>query len=84
MKNLKINKSFKSLAILSHSITMFFGIALGMTICITYQHYIGLFLYVLLPYIIFIVVISSLLRVYFILAWKKMDYDSILFNDEEK
>ena len=84
MKNLKINRSFKSLAILSHSITMFFGIALGMTICITYQHYIGLFLYVLLPYIIFIVVISSLLRVYFILAWKKMDYDSILFNDEEK
>ncbi len=84
MKNLKVNSSFKSLAILSHSITMFFGIALGMTICITYQHYIGLFLYVLLPYIIFIVVISSLLRVYFILAWKKMDYDSILFNDEEK
>ena len=84
MKNLKINKSFKSLAILSHSITMFFGIALGMTICITYQHYIGLFLYTLLPYIIFIVVISSLLRVYFILAWKKMGYDSILFKDYKK
>ena len=84
MKNLKINRSFKSLAILSHSITMFFGIALGMTICITYQHYIGLFLYTLLPYIIFIVLISSLLRVYFIFAWKNMGYDSILFNDEEK
>ena len=84
MKNLKINRSFKSLAILSHSITMFFGIALGMTICITYQHYIGLFLYQLLPYIIFILVISIILRAYFILAWKKMGYNSILFNDEKK
>ena len=84
MKNLKINRSFKSLAILSHSITMFFGIALGMTICITYQHYIGLFLYQLLPYIIFIVVISIILRVYFIISWKKMGFNSILFNDKEK
>ena len=84
MKNKKINRSFKSLAILSHSITMFFGIALGMTICITYQHYIGLFLYQLLPYIIFILVISIILRAYFIMAWKKMGYDSILFSDEEK
>jgi len=84
MKNLKINRSFKSLAILSHLITMFFGIALGMTICITYQHYIGLFLYQLLPYIIFIVVISIILRVYFIISWKKMGFNSILFNDKEK
>ena len=84
MKNLKVNSSFKSLAILSHSITMFFGIALGMTICITYQHYIGLFLYNLLPYIIFIVVISIILRAYFILAWKKMGYNSILFDNYKK
>lgn len=84
MKNLKVNRSFKSLAILSHSITMFFGVALGMTICITYQHYIGIFLYQLLPYIIFIIVISIVLRLYFILVWKKMDYDSILYNDKEK
>ena len=84
MKNLKINRYFKSLVFLSHSITMLFGIALGMTICITYQHYIGLFLYQLLPYVIFIVVISIILRVYFIMAWKKMGYNSILFNDEEK
>ena len=84
MKNLKVNSSFKSLAILSHSITMFFGIALGMTICITYQHYMGLFLYNLLPYIIFILVISIILRVYFILAWKKMGYNSILFDDYKK
>ena len=84
MKSLKVNRSFKSLAILSHSITMFFGIALGMTICITYQHYIGLFLYKLLPYIIFIVVVSIILRAYFILAWKKMGYNSILFDDYKK
>ena len=84
MKSLKVNRSFKSLAILSHSITMFFGIALGMTICITYQHYIGLFLYKLLPYIIFIVMVSIILRVYFILAWKKMGYNSILFDDYKK
>ena len=84
MKNLKINRSFKSLAILSHSITMCFGIALGMTICITYQHYIGLFLYQLLPYIIFIVVIGIILRVYFIISWKKMGFNSILFDDNKK
>ena len=84
MINLKIYRSFKLLAILSHSITMLFGIALGMTICITYQHFIGLFLYQLLPYIICIVVISIILRVYFIMAWKKMGYNSVLFNDEEK
>ena len=84
MKNLKLNKAFKSLAILSHSITMFFGIALGMTICITYQHFIGLFLYKLLPHIIFILVTSIILRIYFILAWKKMGYNSILFDDYKK
>ncbi len=77
MKNSKVNRSFKSLAILSHSITMFIGIAFGMTICITYQHYIGLFLYQLLPYIILIVVISIMLRLYFILVWKKMGYNFI-------
>ena len=84
MKNLLVISSFKSLGILSHSITMFFGIALGMTICIAYQHYISLFLYKLLPYIIFIVVISIIARVYFISAWKKMGYDSILFDDNKK
>ncbi len=84
MKNLKVNRSFKSLAILSHSITMFFGIALGMTLCITYQHYIDLFLYQLLPYIIFIMIISIVLRVYFILAWKKMGYNSIFLDDYKK
>ena len=81
MKIFKINRSFKSLAILSHLITMFFGIALGMTICITYQHYIGIFLYQLLPHIIFILVISIFLRVYFIMAWKKMGYEPISFNN---
>ena len=84
MKIFKINRSFKSLAILSHLITMFFGIALGMTICITYQHYIGIFLYQLLPHIIFILVISIFLRVYFILAWKKMGYESLSFNNIDK
>ena len=84
MKIFKINRSFKSLAILSHLITMFFGIALGMTICITYQHYIGIFLYQLLPHIIFILVISIFLRAYFILAWKKMGYESLSFNNIDK
>ena len=32
----------------------------------------------------FILVISIILRAYFIMAWKKMGYDSILFNDEKK
>ena len=78
MKNLKLDRSFKSLAILSHSITMFFGIALGMTICITYQHYIGLFLYQLLPYIMLIVLMSVILRIYFLIKWKKRGFDNCL------
>jgi len=84
MKNIKLNRSFKSLAILSHSITMLFGTALGMTLCITYQHYIGLFLYQLSPYIIFIVVLSIILRIYFLKAWKKMGYNSMFFNNNYK
>ena len=84
MRNIKVNRSLKSLAILSHSITMLFGTALGMTLSITYQHYIGLFLYQLLPYIIFILVISIILRIYFLRAWKKMGYHAILFNNECK
>ena len=78
MKNLKLKMSLKSLAILSHSITMLFGITLGMTLCIMYQHYIGLFLYQLLPYIVFILVISITLRVYFLKVWKEMGFNSIL------
>ena len=80
MKNLKLKMSLKSLAILSHSITMLFGITLGMTLCIMYQHYIGLFLYQLLPYIVFIILISITLRVYFLIAWKEIGFNSILEN----
>ena len=71
---IKKNNSFKLLAILSHAITMLFGIALGMTLCITYQHYIGLFLYQLLPYVIFILFLGIILRAYFLIAWRRMGF----------
>ena len=70
-----MKKSFKILAQLSHFITMLFGIALGLTLSILYQHYYGLFIVELTPIIILIVCTSIGLRAYSILLWKKGNYD---------
>lgn len=70
-----MNKSFKILAFLSHFITMLFGIALGLTLCILYQHYLGLFIVDLTPAIVILVLISIGLRAYSIFLWKNGNYD---------
>ena len=70
-----MKKSFKILAQLSHFITMLFGIALGLTFSILYQHDYGLFIVELTPAIVLIVLISVGLRAYSIFLWKKGNYD---------
>ena len=74
MENIQISKSFKRFAQLSHFITMMFGIALGMTICMLYQHFFAIFIVGLTPIVILIITISLCLRVYTILVWRKKNY----------
>jgi len=73
--------SLKLLTKLSHFITMMFGVALGMTLCILYQFKVNLFIESLSPIIITIILISSGLRAYTLMIWKKNDYSSKIFND---
>ena len=47
--------SLKLLAQLSHFITMMFGIALGIALCILYQYRIGIFIEDLTLFVIFLV-----------------------------
>ena len=72
--------TFKLLAQLSHFITMLFGIALGMTICLLYQYTTKIFIFDLTPFILLIVIISSILRVYTMFLWKKNKYDAKIFS----
>ena len=74
MENKQINKSFKRFAQLSHFITMMFGIALGITICMLYQHFFAIFIVGLTPIVIVIIAISVCLRLYTILVWRKKNY----------
>ena len=71
--------SFQFLAQLSHFITMLFGIALGMTICLFYQYTTKIFIFDLAPVILLIVIISSILRAYTMFLWKKNKYDAKIF-----
>lgn len=73
--------SLKLLAQLSHFITMMFGIALGMTLCLLYQYTTKIFIFDLSPIILLIVLFSSSLRMYTLFIWKKNDYDAKVFND---
>mgnify|MGYP000954435659 CR=1 FL=1 len=73
--------SLKLLAQLSHFITMMFGIALGMTLCLLYQYTTKIFIFDLSPIILLIVLFSSALRMYTLFIWKKNDYDAKVFND---
>lgn len=72
--------NLKSLAKLSHFITMLFGISLGITISILYQYYIAIFVIDLWPIIIGIISLSSLLRMYTLYVWKDNDYISKFFS----
>ena len=73
--------TLKVLAQLSHFITMLFGIALGMTICLLYQYTTKIFIFDLTPIILLIVLISSILRVYTMFLWKKNKYDAKIFAE---
>ena len=73
--------SLKGLTQLSHFITMMFGIALGMTLCLLYQHMVKIIIIDLSSIILLIVFFSICLRVYTLYLWKKGNYNHQLFND---
>ncbi len=73
--------SMKSLAQLSHFITMMFGIAFGMTICLLYQHMVHIIIFDLSIIILLIIAFSVFLRIYTIIIWKKNDYFQKILND---
>ena len=72
--------SLKLLAQLSHFITMIFGVALGIALCILYQYKIGIFIEDLTLFVIFLVLLSGGLRVYTLCLWKKYNLDLKIFN----
>ena len=72
--------SLKFLAQLSPFITMMFGIAFGMAICILYQFKVGIFIDRLSPVVVFIIIVSGLLRGYTLFIWKSKDLESKIFD----
>ena len=73
--------SLKELTQLSHFITMMFGIALGMTLCLLYQHMVKIIIIDLYSIILLIVFFSICLRVYTLYLWKKGNFNLKLLND---
>ena len=73
--------SLKGFTQLSHFITMMFGIALGMTLCLLYQHMVKIIIFDLSSIILLIVFFSICLRVYTLYLWEKGNYNHKLFND---
>jgi hypothetical protein len=73
--------SLKGLTQLSHFITMMLGIALGMTLCLLYQHMVKIIIFDLSSIILLIVFFSICLRVYTLYLWKKGNYNHKLYND---
>ena len=76
--------SFKTLAQISHFITMVFGVALGIAICIFYQYRIGIFIENLAPVVLVLVFLSGLMRIYTLHLWKKYDLEAKVLNKEFK
>ena len=74
MEKIQISKSFKRFAQLSHFISMMFGIALGITICMLYQHFFAIFIIGLTPLVVLIVILGAFLRLFTILSWRKNNY----------
>ena len=67
--------SLKRLAQLSHFITMMFGLALGMTFSILYQHMVKIIITDLSLIILFIVFFSIIFRAYTLFIWRKENYN---------
>ena len=72
--------SLKLLAQLSHFITMMFGIALGIALCILYQFRIGIFIEDLTILVILLVLLSGGLRGYTLFLWRKNNLNSKIFD----
>ena len=72
--------SLKLLAQLSHLITMIFGVALSIALCILYQYKIGIFIEDLTLFVIFLVLLSGGLRFYTLFLWNKYNLDSKIFK----
>ncbi len=67
--------SLKRLAQFSHFITMMFGVALGMTFSLLYQHMVKIIITDLSLIILFIVFFSIILRAYTLFIWRKENYN---------
>ena len=67
--------SLKRLAQLSHFITMMFGVALGMTFSLLYQHMVKIIITDLSLIILFIVFFGIILRAYTLFIWRKENYN---------
>ena len=76
--------SLKILAQLSHFITLNFGIALGVSLCILYQFKIGIFIEDLTLVVLLLVFLSAVLRLYTMYLWKKNNLKSIIFKEHIK
>ena len=72
--------SLKFLAQLSHFVTLMFGIALGITLCILYQFKFGIFIEKLTPAILLLLFFSGSLRIYSLYIWKKNKLNSIFID----
>ncbi len=72
--------NLKVLTQLSHFVTLRFGIAFGMSLCLLYQHLVTIFIFDLSPIILLIVLVSICLRVYTHYLWKAGNYDIRIFD----
>ena len=69
------------LIFLSHFVTLMFGVALGMSLCLLYQYMVKIFIFDLSATILLIVFVSTLLRVYTVIVWNKKKY---ILNQDTK
>mgnify|MGYP004329554007 CR=1 FL=1 len=72
--------SLKILIQLSHFVTLMFGIALGVTLCILYQFKIGIFIEDLTSVVLLLVFLSAVLRAYTLYLMKKNNLRLIFFE----
>ena len=72
--------SLKILIQLSHFVTLMFGIALGVTLCILYQFKIGIFIEDLTSVVLLLVFLSAALRAYTLYLIKKNNLRLIFFE----
>tara|TARA_Y100001980_G_C14488312_1_gene265739 strand:- start:758 stop:1003 length:246 start_codon:yes stop_codon:yes gene_type:complete len=79
--------SIKLLAKISHLTSLIFGVALGISFSILYQHFYAIFVSKLSIYVLGLVLVAVILRLSTILIWKQYNIDftklnQILVDDE--